>query len=119
MPRYLLLLRDESEKLEKLADQERNALFARFVQWTEALHREGRLHGVERLEADRGRTVRKRAGAITVDGPYAEGKEAVVGLYIVEATDDEEAARLAAQVPVVEAGGSVEVRQIGDFPKPE
>jgi hypothetical protein len=116
MARYLMLLRDEEDNLRRLTEREFESLFDKFVQWTEALQREGRLHGVERLLPDRGRTVRRRAGAITVDGPYAEGKEGVVGLYVVEAADDDDAARLAAQVPVLEVGGSVEVRRVGSPP---
>jgi hypothetical protein len=118
MARYLLLLRDEEANLQRLTERDFESLFDKFVQWTEALHRDGRLHGVERLLPDRGRTVRKHAGTLIVDGPYAEGKEAVVGLYVIEAADDDDAARIAAQVPVVEVGGSVEVRRIGDFPRP-
>jgi hypothetical protein len=42
-----------------------------------------------------------------------------MGFFIVEAADEAEATRLAAQVPSVEVGGSVEVREVAPFPKPK
>jgi len=57
-------------------------------------------------------TVRGRGGRITtVDGPFAETKELVGGVYILECTDKAEALRWAERMPVVTLDvGSVEVR---------
>lgn len=117
MPTYMLLLRDDvTDAATALAEFQ--AYFQRFVSWADALHRDGRLAGVERLESEGGRTVRRREGRIVVDGPFAEGKEAVLGFFLVEAEDDDAAARLAADCPSVSIGNSVEVRRVGSFPKP-
>ena len=118
MPEYALFLRDDDVSYEGYGPEELEAHFQKFVQWAEKLQREGRLRGVERLQGTDGRTVRRRGGAVVVDGPYVEGKEAVLGFFIVEATDYAEAARIAADCPCVPIGGSVEVRLIGPFPKP-
>jgi hypothetical protein len=117
MSQYLLLLRDGDLDLSGASQAERDALFDRFVKWTESLHARGRLRGVERL-ARGGAVVRRRGGAISVDGPFAEAKEAVVGLFIVEAADAAEAHALAQECPSVAHGGWVEVRPIDAFPKP-
>lgn len=114
MPNYLLLLRDDGFT-EAPPTQE---MFNRFVAWADALHRQGRLLGVDRLAEDGGRTVRKRGGRVLVDGPFAEGKEAVLGYFLVSASSYEEAVEIAAQCPGLGGGCDVEVRQVGEFPKP-
>lgn len=120
MQRYLLLFRNDQTNVSELSDADAEALFARFVTWTEELQARGRFQGVERLlEPLDGRTVRRRADQLTIDGPYAEGKEAVVGLYIVLADDFDDALATARTVPYLEYGGSVEVRELGHFPAPD
>lgn len=44
------------------------------------------------------------------DGPYTELKDAVVGVITIKAKDYEEAAEIAKGCPVMDSGGSVEVR---------
>ncbi len=118
MPSYVLFLRDDQFMAGDRTPEESAAHFDKFVRWAEKLKREGRLHGVERLEGTDGRTVRKRGAGLVVDGPYVEGKEAVLGFYLVEAADWDEAARIAGECPCVATGGYVEVRLVGAFPKP-
>lgn len=47
-----------------------------------------------------------------IDGPFAEAKDVVGGFTVVEARDLAHAAELAKGCPILEAGGSVEVRPI-------
>ncbi|HVE86582.1 MAG TPA: YciI family protein [Myxococcales bacterium] len=118
MPSYLLIIRDDAGRADPPVAMPQEVLYQRFVAWADQLHREQRLRGVERLVDDGARTVRRRGGRLVVDGPFAEGKEAVLGLFIVEAKDDEEAARLAQGCPGLEDACAVEVRRVGEFPKP-
>jgi hypothetical protein len=46
------------------------------------------------------------------DGPYAEAKDVVNGYILVEAEDLRHAAELSKGCPILELGGSVEVRPI-------
>jgi len=46
------------------------------------------------------------------DGPYAEAKDVVGGYMLIEAKDLQHAAELAKGCPILEVGGSVEVRPI-------
>ncbi len=56
-----------------------------------------------------------RGGEVVLsDGPYAETKEALTGFYLIEATDLDEALRIAADIPAA-WGGAVEVRPVIDF----
>ena len=60
-------------------------------------------------------TVRVRDGqTLTTDGPFAETKEALGGLYIVKAADLDEAIAYAAMIPGAQHG-SIEVRPIVDL----
>jgi hypothetical protein len=46
------------------------------------------------------------------DGPYSEAKDVVGGFTIIEANDLAHAAELAKGCPILDVGGSVEVRPI-------
>jgi hypothetical protein len=46
------------------------------------------------------------------DGPYAEAKDVVGGYIIVEADDIGQAVELSKGCPILDAGGSVEVRPV-------
>jgi hypothetical protein len=116
MPRYMILLRDDIEMMSRPPD-EQEAVFRSFVAWSEALFRNGQHAGVERLDRARA-IVRLEGGKPVIDGPYAEGKEAVMGFFVVEAESLEAAAQIALGVPSVALGAAVEVRPIAPFPKP-
>jgi hypothetical protein len=58
--------------------------------------------------------VRPGERPIVIDGPFAETKEAVGGLYVVDVADRDEAIRLAGQVPL-SPGLAVEVLEIVDY----
>jgi len=47
-----------------------------------------------------------------VDGPYTEAKDTVGGFSIVEARDLDQAVELSRGCPVLDGGGSVEVRAV-------
>jgi hypothetical protein len=110
----LLILRDEGIDW---SDARAQAMFNRFVEWTAELSARGVLHGVEGLMRG-GKTVRKKGAALVVDGPYAEGREAVLGFVAVRVADLDEACRIAAESPYAALGGATEVRMMSAFPKP-
>ena len=78
--------------------------------WFKELEANGHLayygHPLNRTD---GRVVRK--GQVT-DSPYAETKDIVIGFSIIEARDFDEAQKLAAACPLVEAGCLIEVRPV-------
>ena len=58
-------------------------------------------------------TVRLRGDQLLVtDGPFADTKEVLGGLYLVEAANLDEAIELAARIPAARLGGVVEVRPV-------
>ena len=72
-------------------------------------------HTVDSKELDEpasARTVRVRDGEVLVtDGPYAETKEQLGGLFVLDCEDLDQAIALAAKIPVAERA-SVELRPI-------
>ena len=49
---------------------------------------------------------------VVVDGPYAEAKDIIGGYLSIEAKDLNQATELAKGCPILNIGGSVEVRQV-------
>ena len=61
------------------------------------------------------KTVRVRNGRVAItDGPFAETKEQLAGFYLVDATNEDEALKIAAQIPPARAG-SIEVRPVREL----
>ena len=85
-----------------------NALFERMQA------REQWLSGLELDEPDTAKVVRVVNGeTVVTDGPYAETKEFVGGLFVVDCADLDEAIELAASVPLA-SRGSVEIRPVDE-----
>jgi hypothetical protein len=82
---------------------------------SQSLHESGELIAAEGLgDPSEGMVVSVSDGqAVTVDGPYAEVKEHLVGFLLVECDDRERAAQIAAQVPDAQYG-QIEVRPVMD-----
>jgi hypothetical protein len=67
--------------------------------------------GTPMAAPDTATTVRVQDGQVlTTDGPFAELKEAVGGLFTIEADDLDAAIDWAAKVPAARFGGAVEIR---------
>lgn len=114
----MLIFRDEGVDWAHLAAEGRSkVLFQKLVDWAADLKRRGVYAGVEALETG-GKTVRRKGAGLVVDGPFAEGREAVLGFFFVRVKDLEEACAIAGESPHAEIGGATEVRLLGKFPKP-
>lgn len=87
----------------------------KWMTWFQGLAREGVYHDVgEPLEAA-GKVVRGARRTVS-DGPYAEAKDLVGGVAIIEASDLDAAAEIAKGCPAYEANGFVEVRPVRPTP---
>ena len=69
-------------------------------------------------EASQGRVLEHRLRRVVrqdravTDGPYIEAKDLVLGFIVVEARDLDEATDLAHGCPIVQGGGSIEIRPV-------
>ncbi len=86
---------------------------------SDELQAEGRMPAAIALE-DSDQAVCLRPDGRMTDGPYVEGKEVMLGLYLLEADTLEEAVASARRNPILHQGGGVEVRPVeGFFLRPE
>jgi hypothetical protein len=110
--RYALLMcTDESAAV---GDQERARRAAALDSFTEQMTARGMLLASEQLHrTETAATVRCWHGGdvMTTDGPFAETKEQIAGLFIVECRDLDEAIEVATAVPAAWYG-TVEVRPV-------
>jgi hypothetical protein len=114
--RYALLIYT-AEPTETVPDDAIATEFAAYGAFTRDLLDRGAYKGGEALHPTAtATTVRVIDGqTITTDGPFAETKEALGGIYMVEAADLDEAIAFAAKIPGA-THGSVEVRPILEIP---
>jgi hypothetical protein len=97
--------------------EEDEAVLAKLAVVQEKLAREGRLGPVARLmPTGTATTLRKdRDPPLVIDWPFAETKEQLLGFYIIECKDLEEALGVARDLGKVNPGGSYEIRPVSLF----
>ena len=99
MQRFLLIIREDLSKLQKMTNQER---YSRSVEellaWVKSLADAGQHLQGEPL-ATKGRLVRK--DQVIVDGPFIDAKEGIAGFQIILAENLDQAAEIALSCPLV------------------
>jgi hypothetical protein len=112
--RYVILVK-ATKDFEAGIDLDEKTL-SEMANYTEKLVQAGALLGCERLQpSSTGTRVRCTNGKLSViDGPFAETKELVAGICLIQANSKEEAIAWAKRIPLQE--GEVEVRPL--FEKP-
>lgn len=110
--KYICLGYIEEGKWEALSERERDAMIEDCFAYDDVLRKNGHFAGGEALQSARNAvTLRWRDGAIAVtDGPYAETKEQLGGILILEARDLNHAIQLMSKHPGVRLGGPFEIR---------
>lgn len=114
MDHYLLLLREDPSQYAHLSPTEMQALIERYRQWSQKMAAEGRIAGGHKLADEGGKRVRtgRDGQALVTDGPFAEAKDVVGGLFVILADSYDDAVRIAASCPHVRGDNVVEVRRI-------
>jgi len=106
---FLALIYGDEKAWETMGDDERKAVYQRYMDFSE---RDEVVGGAELQSTGAATTVRVRDGErVVTDGPYAEVKEALGGFFILNCDSIDEACRLAAQIPAAEQG-AIEVRPV-------
>ena len=105
MTRYAVLIFEAATELAPEVLEAHGNLPARIAE------RGGRIVAGLGLEPDETATAIR--GELVTDGPFVETKEALLGVYVLEARDLDHALALAALTPIVEGG--VEVRPLLGF----
>ena len=114
--KYVCLGYMEEKKWETMSEGERNAMVDECFAYDDELRRHGHFVGGEALQSARNATtLRFRNGKVVVtEGPYAETKEQLGGILILEADDLNHAIQLMSRHPGVKAG-PFEIRPAEDL----
>jgi hypothetical protein len=83
----------------------------KWVVWFKELGAKGHLKDTGHPLEHTGKVVKGKQKIVN-DGPYAEAKDVVGGYIVIEAKDLLHAVEISKGCPILEAGGSVEVRPI-------
>ena len=111
---YMLLIVEPADQRRSRTEAEGRALYDQMVNFSESLKARGLLTLSQSLKADtRGARVKVRNGATSVvDGPFAEAKEMVGGIFLLTCETREQAIAIAAECPVAHSA-TIEVRELG------
>jgi len=118
--KYICLGYMNEEVWETLSESERSTFMDECFSYDNELRENGHFAGGEALqEARNAATLRWRSGNVSVtDGPFAETKEQIGGIMILEATDLNHAIRLLSKHPSLRLGrgsSSWEIRPAADL----
>lgn len=108
MSRFMFLFYEDQSVYQELSPEELQKEIELHQKWIEELGD----HYVSSEPLEKDAKVVKGEDAIISDGPFMEAKEIVTGYYLIDAESLEKAAELARGCPILQLGGSVEVRMV-------
>jgi hypothetical protein len=112
MPKYVMLLHDSGSFPTDISPDEIQAIIRRYVAWRQNVQQGGRAVMGHKLRDRQGRVMKGAVGHPTVtDGPYAEAREVIGGLFVLDAESYDEAVALAQDCPHL-AFGTIEIREV-------
>jgi hypothetical protein len=111
---YMLLIVEPPGLRRTRTEAEGRALYDSMVNFSETLKARGLLTLSQSLKEDTGGARVKVRGGTTsvVDGPFAEAKEMVGGIFLLTCETREQAIAIAAECPVAHSA-TIEVRELG------
>ncbi|GJD71872.1 YciI family protein [Methylobacterium goesingense] len=109
----ILCYKDEDVVTAWSADEEA-AVMGRLARVHEGLARAGKLGPSLRLLPTTAATTLRKAGEppLVIDGPFAETKEQLLGFYVVDVADLDEALAIARDLAAANPGGAYELRPV-------
>ena len=115
--KYLCLICAE-KVMEQMPEDDADAHFREYAEFTDAIRESGHFVGCNRLlPPAAATTIRVRNGKVSAtDGPWVETKEQLGGYYLIEAKDLNSAIQTASRIPGARVG-SIEVRPIAETPR--
>jgi hypothetical protein len=112
MPDYMVLLHEDPANTKNYSPTQIQGLIMRYADWINGLRAQGHVSLAKKLTDEGGRHLRMDKGKMVVsDGPYAETKDVVSGLFIINAPSYEQAQALVSGGPHYEFGW-IELREI-------
>lgn len=114
--KYICLGYMDEKKWETMSENEQNAFMDECFAYDDELREKGHVVGGEALQSAQSAVIlRYHKGKVTItDGPFAETKEQLGGILMLEARDLNHAIELISKHPGVR-GGPFEIRPVADF----
>ena len=108
---YLYRMTDTARERAMGSPEQAQQNMQKWMAWMRELDAKGHLKDRGQPLERTGKVVRGQQKTVT-DGPFTEAKDLVGGFTLVEANDIDQAVELSRGCPILEGGGSVEVRPV-------
>ena len=114
---YAILCYHDEDLVGSWSKEQDAAVMKKLAVVQDNLTRQGRLGPVARLLPTTAATTLRKEGdpPLVLDGPFAETKEQLLGFYIIDAKDLDDALEVARDLGRANPGGSYEIRPVGVF----
>ena len=113
---YAILCYHDEDFVGSWTKEQDAAVMKKLAVVQEKLEKQGRLGPVARLlPTTAATTMRKDDPPLVLDGPYAETKEQLLGLYLVDCKNLDEALEVTKDLGAANPGGAYEIRPVGFF----
>ena len=113
---YAILCYHDEDLVGSWSKEQDTAVMKKLAVVQDRLRTQGQLGPVARLlPTTSATTLRKDDPPVVLDGPYAETKEQLLGFYIVECSNLDEAVDVARDLGAANPGGAYEIRPVGLF----
>ena len=115
--KYICLGYYDKAKFDSMPESARDALFDTYFEYDDYLRANGNWVSGDGLQGpETALTLSWKNGKVaTTDGPYAETKEQLGGILVLEARDMNHAVQLIGQHPALKYGNTFEIRPAGDL----
>jgi len=117
---YMLMCCFDEDRWTALPQAQKDAVMQDYGELIRSLMQSGQCRASVKLQpSTSSTTLREKNGKLTIiDGPYAESKELLGGYHLVECKDLDEALAIAARIPTLRVGGTIEVRPVESIAEP-
>ena len=113
---YAILCYHDEDVTSSWSKEQDAAVMQKLAVVQDKLAKQGRLGPVARLlPTTSATTLRKDDPPVVLDGPYAETKEQLLGFYLVDCKNLDEAVGVARDLGVANPGGAYEIRPVSLF----
>lgn len=113
---YAILCYNDEDMVGSWSKEQDREVMKKLAVVQDKLAKQGRLGPVARLlPTTSATTLRKENPPLVLDGPYAETKEQLLGFYLIDCNNLDEALDVARDLGAANPGGAYEIRPVGMF----
>ncbi len=114
--RYAILCYHDEDVVWSWSKEQDQAVMTRLAEVRQRLIKAGKLGpSLRLLPTTSATTLRKSEEPLVIDGPFAETKEQLLGLYVIDVADLDEALAVARELAAANPGGAYEIRPVAVY----